>query len=58
MIADGSETERGRGACRMRDLISDWKRWSRAERCAAIVLVILSLALPVGLVLAGGKIGS
>ena len=42
----------------MRDWISDWKRWSRAERCAAIALVVLSLALPVGLVLAGTRLGS
>ena len=29
----------------MQDWISDWKRWSRAERCFAIALVILSLAV-------------
>jgi len=42
----------------MRDLISDWKKWSRTERWLAIALVVLSLALPVGLAIVGGKIGS
>jgi hypothetical protein len=32
----------------MQDWISDWKRWSRAERCFAIALVILSLGLLIG----------
>jgi hypothetical protein len=35
----------------MRDWIADWKRWSRAERCLAIVLVVLSLAIPLGLLI-------
>jgi hypothetical protein len=39
----------------MKDWISDWKRWSRAERCFAIALVILSLVIPLG-VLIGGRI--
>jgi hypothetical protein len=38
----------------MHDLISDWKRWSRAERCFAVALVILSLVIPFG-VLVGGR---
>jgi len=38
----------------MRDWISDWNRWSRAERFVAVALVILTLALPLGLALAGG----
>jgi hypothetical protein len=38
----------------MQDWISDWKRWSRAERCFAIVLVILSLVIPLGLLIRGG----
>jgi hypothetical protein len=36
------------GHCLMQDWISDWKRWSRAERWFAIVLVILSLVIPLG----------
>jgi hypothetical protein len=36
-------------------LDSDWKKWSRAERCFAIALVILSLVIPLG-VLVGGRI--
>jgi hypothetical protein len=39
----------------MQDWISDWKKWSRAERCFAIALVILSLVIPLG-VLVGGRI--
>ncbi len=39
----------------MQDWISDWKRWSRAERCFAIALVVLSLVIPLG-VLIGGRI--
>jgi len=35
--------------------ISDWKRWSRAERFLAIALVILSLVIPLGF-LVGGRI--
>ena len=38
----------------MQDWISDWKRWSRAERCFAIALVILSLVIPLGLLIGGG----
>jgi hypothetical protein len=40
----------------MQDWISDWKRWSPAERCFAIALVVIVLALPLGLLI-GGKIG-
>jgi ABC-type uncharacterized transport system permease subunit len=36
------------GCCLMQDWISDWKRWSRAERWFAIALVILSLVIPLG----------
>jgi len=43
------------GRCLMQDWISDWKRWSRAERCFAVALVILSLVIPLG-VLIGGRI--
>jgi hypothetical protein len=46
------------GHCRMQDWISDWKRWSKAERCFAIVLVILSLVVPLGLLIRGGIIGT
>jgi len=35
----------------MRDWIADWKRWSVAERCLAIALVILSVAIPLGLLI-------
>jgi hypothetical protein len=42
------------GHFQMRDWISDWKRWSRAERCFAIALVILALVIPLGLLIGGG----
>jgi hypothetical protein len=31
----------------MQDWVSDWKRWSRAERWFAIALVVLSLVIPI-----------
>lgn len=37
----------------MRDLIADWKRWSRAERVLAIVVTGMLFALPLGLLLTG-----
>jgi hypothetical protein len=40
----------------MRDWISDWKKWSRAERCFAIMLIIIALVLP--LLIVGERIGS
>jgi hypothetical protein len=36
----------------MRDLIADWKRWSRAERVFAVLVTLLMIALPLGLMLA------
>ena len=42
----------------MKDWISDWKRWSRAERCFAIALVILSLVIPLGFMMSGRMIGT
>jgi hypothetical protein len=42
----------------MRDWIADWKRWSPAERCVAIALMILSLVIPLGLVVTGGLTGT
>jgi len=41
----------------MGDWISDWKRWSRAERCFAIMLLIIALVLPLGLLIVGERIG-
>jgi len=41
----------------MQDWISDWKRWTRAERCLAIVLVVLALAFPLGMLIGSGRIG-
>ena len=41
----------------MSDWVSDWKRWSRAERCLAIALAALALALPLGLLIGRSRIG-
>jgi hypothetical protein len=35
----------------VRDVISDWKKWSRGERVLAIVVTALLAALPLGLLL-------
>ena len=42
----------------MRDLVADWKKWSRAERVLAVmgtllIIGLLIVALPLGLVMAG-----
>jgi len=42
----------------MRDWVSDWKKWSRTERCFAIALLITALAVPYGLLIGGGRMGS
>jgi len=36
----------------MRDMIADWKRWSRAERAFAVLVTLAMVALPLGLMLA------
>jgi hypothetical protein len=36
----------------MRDLIADWKKWSRSERVLALLVTFALLALPVGVLLA------
>ena len=35
----------------MRDLVADWKRWSRTERLLADIVTVLMIALPLGLLL-------
>jgi hypothetical protein len=42
----------------MRDLVADWKKWSRAERVLAVmgtllVVALLIVALPLGLLMTG-----
>ena len=37
----------------MRDLVADWKKWSRVERVLAVVGTLLMVALPVGLLMTG-----
>ncbi len=35
----------------MRDMVADWKKWSRAERVFAVLVTFLMVALPLGLML-------
>ena len=35
----------------MRDLVADWKRWSRSERLLAIIVTVLMIAVPLGLLI-------
>jgi hypothetical protein len=37
----------------MRDLVADWKRWSRAERVLAVLVTLGMVALPLGLLITG-----
>ena len=42
----------GVGPFEMRDLVADWKKWSPAERAAALALLALvSALLPLGIVI-------
>ena len=37
----------------MRDLVADWKKWSRAEHVLAVMGTLLMVALPFGLLMTG-----
>ena len=37
----------------MRDLVADWKKWSRTERVLAVMVTLLMVALPLGLLMTG-----
>jgi hypothetical protein len=37
----------------MRDFIADWNKWSRAERVLAVLVILITVALPLGLMLTG-----
>jgi hypothetical protein len=37
----------------MRDLVADWKKWSRAERVLAVMGTLLMVASPLGLLMTG-----
>jgi hypothetical protein len=39
------------GVWSMRDMVADWKKWSRAERVFAVLVTVLMVALPLGLML-------
>ena len=36
----------------MRDMVADWKKWSRVERVFAVLVTLLMVAVPLGLMLA------
>ncbi len=36
----------------MRDMVADWKKWSRAERVSAVLVMIVMAAFPLGSMLA------
>ena len=37
----------------MRDVVADWKKWSRTERLLAVLMTLILVALPLGLLLTG-----
>jgi hypothetical protein len=37
----------------MRDWVADWKKWSRAERVLALLVVLTLFALPLSLLVSG-----
>ena len=37
----------------MRDLVADWKKWSRVERVIAVIGTLLMVAFPLGLLMTG-----
>jgi hypothetical protein len=37
----------------MHDFIADWKKWSRAERVAAVVITLPMIVAPFGFLFAG-----
>jgi hypothetical protein len=41
----------------MRDLVSDWKKWSQGERLLALIVAFSLFALPLSLLLTGTKPG-
>jgi len=45
------------GVAVMRDMVADWRKWSRGERVLAVIITVLMVALPLGLLLSG-KIGA
>ncbi len=36
----------------MRDMVADWKKWSRTERVSAVLVMIVMAAVPFGSMLA------
>jgi hypothetical protein len=37
----------------MRDLMTDWNKWSSAERLLAVVLMLMLIGLPLRVLIAG-----
>ncbi len=40
----------------MRDLITDWKKWSSAERLLAMVLIVILVGVPLRVLIAGASL--
>jgi hypothetical protein len=40
----------------MRDLVADWKKWNSAERLLAVILMLMLIALPLRVLIAGAPI--
>lgn len=40
----------------LRDMRRDWRRWSGAERCGALMIAVALLALPAAMFIAGNPI--
>ena len=51
MPAESGTVAAGVGS--MRDMVADWKKWSRAERMLAVMFTLLMVALPLGLLMTG-----
>jgi hypothetical protein len=35
----------------LRDIQRDWRRWSQAERCGAVTIMLASIALPAAMLI-------
>jgi hypothetical protein len=52
-FGEGSRERSMQHGVPMRDLVADWKKWSRAERVLAVMGTLLMVALPFGLLMTG-----
>jgi hypothetical protein len=52
-FTEGSRERSMQHGVPMRDLVADWKKWSRAERVLAVMGTLLMVGLPFGLLITG-----